>query len=196
MEQEPNIDYFKEAQKKSRDKRDILTKANIEYFKGVCGVKDPAELITGAYKPGQVAKILDVKQHFIINLVEKRIIIPAERAVGRGKSRTYSYKNMFEILFFKKLTQFQVSYENAKMILQTLGRLSEGPGILNFMVLYVVAAPKINTEPPNSLLTQVVKGKPEEALKHHKYFGDSFMHCRYNMHSINIELMNSITTEL
>ena len=69
------------------------------------------------YKLSEIIKIFDIKRHFIIHLVEKKIIKPLVDAKGRGKSRIYSYRNLVEIGIFIYLNKLEVSYNIAKQIL-------------------------------------------------------------------------------
>lgn len=66
----------------------------------------------------KVVKIFagSINRHFVIHLVEKKIIKPFRDVKGRGKSRGYSYLNVLQIGIFFELTKFKLSWEKAAVI--------------------------------------------------------------------------------
>ena len=69
------------------------------------------------FMPKDVASILGVKPHFIINLVEKKMIVPAINICGRGKTRQYSYDNIVQIYLFKQLSICGISHHKISKII-------------------------------------------------------------------------------
>ena len=61
-----------------------------------------------------------INRHFVIHLVEKKIVKPFRDAKGRGKSRGYSYLNVLQIGVFIELTKFKLSWEKAAVILSII----------------------------------------------------------------------------
>lgn len=72
-----------------------------------------------------IVRILDVKRHFVIHLVETGIIKPLQDVRGRGKSREYSFKNLIEIGIFFHLSRMGLAYETIRMILEKFNKFIE-----------------------------------------------------------------------
>lgn len=70
----------------------------------------------------EIVKIFEghINRHFVIHLVERKIIAPLRDVKGRGKSRKYSYQNLLQIGVFIYLTKFKLSYEKAMTILAAI----------------------------------------------------------------------------
>jgi len=77
------------------------------------------------FKLNEIVKIFDINRHFVINLVERRIIKPLQDAKGRGKVRLYSYINVLQIGIFLYLIKFELSYYKARTILSVVQRMFE-----------------------------------------------------------------------
>lgn len=77
-----------------------------------------------AFKLAEIIKIFDIKQHFVIHLVETGVIKPLEDARGRGKSRRYSYLNLVEIGIFTQLTKLKISHVAAAQLIEAIRGIS------------------------------------------------------------------------
>ena len=75
------------------------------------------------FKLSEITRILRIKKHFVIHLVEMGIVKPLLDVKGRGKSRVYSYRNLIEIGIFVHLTQSALPYEIVRRVTNKLGDL-------------------------------------------------------------------------
>lgn len=114
---------------------DNIAKLNIQWITENWKVQNPLSVFR-EYKPTEVIRILGLKHHHVVNLVEKGIIKPVIEVSGRGHSRIYSYKNLFEISFFYHLVRRGYGHNSARNILNSLGTLPDNPNIFN--LLFVV----------------------------------------------------------
>ena len=78
------------------------------------------------FKLTEITRIFDIKQHFVIHLVETGVIKPLEDARGRGKSRHYSYLNLVEIGIFIQLTKLKISHTAAAQLIEAIRGISRG----------------------------------------------------------------------
>lgn len=116
------------------------------------------------FKLNEIVKIFDVKQHFVINLVQTGIIKPLKNARGRGKSRHYSYVNLIEIGVFIHLNQLNLSYAMATRILNSLHDIWE---VDPKTISYICVLGFLNGELYPLARTNLFPDKisPEEAVK-------------------------------
>jgi len=68
-------------------------------------------------KATEVKDILGVNFSFVMNAIRSNIITPLVDVQGRGKSREYSYNNLFELNFLKHLVSCGFSYNVSTEIL-------------------------------------------------------------------------------
>ena len=102
----------------------------------------------------QAARALGVPQHRLIHLCEKHVVVPdLEDARGRGSSRSFSRRNLFEFAVALELRRLELPVNVVRAVLQavrsfeeaTRQRLPEftlpeslaGPGALDVSVLFV-----------------------------------------------------------
>lgn len=124
------------------------------------------------FKLVDITKLFNIKRHFVIHLVEKRIIQPLQDARGRGKSRTYSYRNLIEIGIFIYLNKLELSYKIAREILLSIKALESSRlerisyisviGLINgdyFLSVRSARGSKAKTISPEECLILDIKGK-------------------------------------
>ena len=100
------------------------------------------------FKLSEVTKILEINRHFVIHLVEKKVIRPLQDVKGRGKVRKYSYANVLQIGLFLRLTKFDISYGTAAGVLSIVNNMLKRGSFEGLMYVVLIA-----------LITKNVAGK-------------------------------------
>lgn len=74
----------------------------------------------------QAARALGVPQHRLIHLCEKEVVVPEVRpARGRGSSRRFSHRNLFEFAVALELRRLQLPVRVAWAVLRSLRRFED-----------------------------------------------------------------------
>ena len=75
---------------------------------------------------GQVQDILNVPQHVLIHLCEKKVIVPDfSDTKGRGQSRLFSKRNLLEFAIALHIRQFQIPVMATRVIILVLRKFEE-----------------------------------------------------------------------
>ena len=75
---------------------------------------------------GQIQDILNVPQHVLIHLCEKRVILPDfSDTKGRGQSRLFSKRNLLEFAIALHIRQFQIPVMATRVIILVLRKFEE-----------------------------------------------------------------------
>lgn len=91
------------------------------------------------FKLSEVTKILEINRHFVIHLVEKKVIRPLQDVKGRGKVRKYSYANVLQIGLFLRLTKFDISYGTAAGVLSIVNNMLKRGSFEGLMYVVLIA---------------------------------------------------------
>lgn len=76
-----------------------------------------------SYGLTEIARLLDVPQHRLIHICEKQVVEPeVSDAQGRGSSRKFSARNLFEFALVVRLNDQSVPLSSATAILYVLGQ--------------------------------------------------------------------------
>jgi len=179
-----------------------LTKQNLDWIVQNWDVPNPISAFRD-YSPTEVIKILGLKHHHVVNMVEKQIIRPKVSVSGRGKSRVYAYSNLFEICFFYHLVRRGHSHISAKKTLKSLGHLPEDASIFNLLFVthkffYAPLFDAEHNEVWNSPANDVMRGPLVDHKKLLKERAFNAAHIEvfslniYDLAGINHELLNKI----
>ena len=75
---------------------------------------------------GQIQDILNIPQHVLIHLCEKKVIIPGfSDTQGRGQSRLFSKRNLLEFAIALHIRQFQIPVMATRVIILVLRKFEE-----------------------------------------------------------------------
>ena len=75
---------------------------------------------------GQIQDILDIPQHVLIHLCEKKVILPDfSDTKGRGQSRLFSKRNLLEFAIALHIRQFQIPVMATRVIILVLRKFEE-----------------------------------------------------------------------
>ena len=116
------------------------------------------------FKLSELSRIFGVNRHLIINLVERGIIRPLEDAIGRGRSRLYSYANVLQIGIFLQLTNLNLSYSRASHLLSIVKSMIARESFEGLYYICVVGFVGGESQELNIFQSPEKKIDPEEAL--------------------------------